>query len=50
LVAVPNQARGRIFLPFADSDPRTAEVIAKVIMLAKDSEIQDPILLRQLVA
>ncbi len=49
LVAVPNQARGRIFLPFADSDPRTAEVIAKVIMLAKDSEIQDPILLRQLV-
>jgi hypothetical protein len=50
LVAVPNQARGRIFLPFADSDPRTAEVIAKVMMLAKDSEIQDPILLRQLVA
>jgi Family of unknown function (DUF5724)/Domain of unknown function (DUF4132) len=50
LVAVPNQARGRIFLPFADSDPRTAEVIAKVIMLAKDSEIQDPVLLRQLVA
>jgi hypothetical protein len=50
LVAVPNQARGRIFLPFADSDPRTAEVIAKVLMLAKDDEIQDPILLRQLVA
>lgn len=49
LVAVPNQARGRIFLPFADSDPRTAEVIAKVMMLAKDNEIQDPILLRQLV-
>jgi hypothetical protein len=49
LVAIPNQARGRIFLPFADSDPRTAEVIAKVLMLAKDSEIQDPILLRQLV-
>jgi hypothetical protein len=49
LVAVPNQARGRIFLPFADSDPRTAEVIAKVLMLAKDSEIQDPVLLRQLV-
>ncbi len=49
LVAVPNQARGRIFLPFADADPHTAEVIAKVLMLAKDSEIQDPILLRQLV-
>jgi Family of unknown function (DUF5724)/Domain of unknown function (DUF4132) len=49
LVAVPNQARGRIFLPFADADPRTAEVIAKVLMLAKDDEIQDPILLRQLV-
>ena len=49
IVAVPNQARGRIFLPFADSDPRSAEVIAKVLLLAKDFEIQDPVILRQLV-
>jgi hypothetical protein len=25
-----SQQRGRVFLPFADNDPRTAEVIAKV--------------------
>jgi hypothetical protein len=49
IVSVPNQARGRIFLPFADSDPRSAEVIAKVLLLAKDSKIQDPVILRQLV-
>jgi hypothetical protein len=48
IVSVRNQARGRIFLPFADSDLRRAEVIAKVL-LAKDSEIQDPVILRQLV-
>jgi hypothetical protein len=37
-----------VFLPFADNDPRTAEVIAKVMLLAKDNEIKDPILLRQI--
>jgi hypothetical protein len=48
IVAVQSQQRGRVFLPFADNDPRTAEVIAKVMLLAKDNEIQDPILLRQI--
>ncbi|GAB4459850.1 MAG: DUF4132 domain-containing protein [Armatimonadaceae bacterium] len=40
--------RGRLFLPFADSDPRTAEVVSKVLLLAKDSEIKDPTILEQL--
>ncbi len=48
IVAVPAQHRGRIFLPFADNDPRTAEVIAKLLMLARDDEIQDPGILDQL--
>lgn len=48
IVAVPAQHRGRLFLPFADDDPRTAEVIAKVILLARDDEIQDPSILEQL--
>lgn len=48
LVAVPAQHRGRLFLPFADDDPRTAEVIAKTILLARDSEIQDPTILEQI--
>ena len=48
LVAIHSQHRGRIFLPFADDDPRTAELVSKTIMLAKDDQIDDPILLEQL--
>jgi hypothetical protein len=48
IVPVHAQQRGRIFLPFADDDPRTAEVISKVILLARDQEIQDPSILEQI--
>jgi hypothetical protein len=48
IVPVGAQHRGRLFLPFADDDPRTAEVLSKVILLARDSEIQDPTILEQL--
>ena len=49
IVAVPSQHRGRVFLPFADNDPRTAEVVSKVMLLARDAQIQDPSILRQIV-
>jgi hypothetical protein len=49
IVAVNAQHRGRLFLPFADDDPRTAEVISKVLLLARDQEIQDPTILQQIV-
>ncbi|HKP16337.1 MAG TPA: DUF5724 domain-containing protein [Gemmatimonadaceae bacterium] len=42
IVAVHSQHRGRLFLPFADDDPRSAEVMSKVLLLARDSEIRDP--------
>lgn len=42
IVAVHLQHRGRIFLPFADDDPKTAEVVSKVLLLARDAEIRDP--------
>ncbi len=42
IVAVHSQHRGRLFLPFADEDPRTAEVLSKVLLLARDEEIKDP--------
>jgi hypothetical protein len=42
IVAVHSQHRGRLFLPFADDDPRTAEVLSKVLLLARDKEIRDP--------
>jgi hypothetical protein len=48
IVPVHAQHRGRLFLPFADDDPRTAEVLSKVILLARDHEIQDPTILEQL--
>jgi hypothetical protein len=48
VVAVNAQHRGRLFLPFADDDPRTAEVISKVLLLARDQEIQDPTILQQI--
>ena len=48
IVPVHAQHRGRLFLPFADDDPRTAEVMAKGLLLARDAEIQDPGILEQL--
>ena len=48
IVPVSAQHRGRVFLPFADDDPRTAEVVSKVLMLARDDKIQDPSILAQL--
>jgi Family of unknown function (DUF5724)/Domain of unknown function (DUF4132) len=48
IVAVHSQYRGRLFLPFADDDPRTAEVLTKVLLLARDKEIKDPSILHQI--
>ena len=48
VVPVHAQHRGRLFLPFADNDPRTAEVLSKVLLFARDQEIQDPGILDQL--
>ncbi len=49
IVPVSAQHRGRIFLPFADDDARTAEIVAKVVLLARDDKIKDPTILQQLV-
>ena len=50
IVPVHAQHRGRLFLPFADDDPRTAEVVSKVLLLARDEQIQDPTILEQIMA
>jgi len=50
IVPVHSQHRGRLFLPFADNDPRTAEVMSKTLLLAKDHEIKDPTILSQILA
>ncbi|MFT3686762.1 MAG: hypothetical protein QM783_17885 [Phycisphaerales bacterium] len=48
VVPVHAAHRGRLFLPFADNDPKTAEVVSKVLLLARDSEIKDPSIVQQL--
>ena len=48
IIPVGSQHRGRLFLPFADDDPKTAEIVAKVLLLARDHEIKDPAILEQL--
>lgn len=48
VLPVHSQHRGRLFLPFADDDPKSAEVISKIILFSKDNEIQDPTILSQI--
>lgn len=48
ILPVHSQQRGRLFLPFADDDPKSAELISKVLLLARDKDIQDPTILQQL--
>lgn len=48
IIPVHSQHRGRLFLPFADDDPKTAEITSKVLLLARDSEIKDPTILEQI--
>jgi len=49
ILPVHSQHRGRIFLPFIDDDPKTAEIISKIVFLAEDSKIKDPNILLQIV-
>ncbi|HZM24910.1 MAG TPA: DUF5724 domain-containing protein, partial [Anaerolineales bacterium] len=48
IIPVHSQQRGRIFLPFVDNDPKTAEIVSKVILLARDDQIKDPTILEQI--
>lgn len=48
IIPVHSQHRGRLFLPFADDDPKTAEIISKMLLLAKDKDIKDPTILEQI--
>jgi len=48
IIPVGSQHRGRLFRPFADDDPKTAEVVSKTLLLARDHQIKDPTILVQL--
>jgi len=51
LCIVPNNAvkvNKDLYLPFADKEPKTSEIISKVIMLSNDSKIKDESILAQI--
>lgn len=48
IIPVHSQARGRIFLPFADDDPKTSEIMSKILLLSEDDKIKDPSILGQI--
>lgn len=48
VLPVHSQHCGRIFLPFVDDDPKTAEIISKVLLFAEDDKIKDPAILAQI--
>lgn len=48
IIPVHSQHRGRLFLPFVDNDPKTAEIVSKVVLLARDDQIKDPTILEQI--
>lgn len=49
ILPVHSQKRGKLFLPFADEDPKTAEIMSKIVLLAEDKKIKDPSILEQIV-
>lgn len=48
VLPVHSQHRGKLFLPFADDDPKTAEIMTKVLLFAEDTKIKDPTILEQI--
>ncbi len=48
VLPVHSQHRGKIFLPFVDEDPKTAEILTKVIFFAEDKKIKDVSILEQI--
>ncbi len=48
ILPVHSQKRGRLFLPFVDEDPKTAEIMSKIVLLSEDKKIKDPFILDQI--
>ncbi len=39
---------GMSVITFMDDDPKTAEILSKILLLAEDAKIKDPEILRQI--
>ncbi len=49
ILPVHSQKRGKLFLPFVDEDPKTAEIMSKIVLLSEDKKIKDPFILDQII-
>ncbi len=48
ILPVYSEKRGKVYLPFLDEDPMTAQILSKVVMLAEDNKIKDSSILSQI--
>ena len=48
VLPVHSQQRGRLFLPFVDDDPKTAQIVSEILLFAEDKKIADPFILQQI--
>lgn len=48
VLPVHSQHRGKLFLPFVDDDPKTAQIISEILLFAEDKKIKDPFILNQI--
>ena len=48
VLPVHSAGRGKIFLPFVDDDPKTAEIMSKILLFAQDHKIKDPYIMEQI--
>ena len=48
VIAVSSGKKSKLFLPFIDEDPKTAEIMTKIITFAQDDKIKDPFIMQQL--
>lgn len=48
VLPVHSQHRGKLFLPFVDEDPKTAQIISEILLFAEDPKIKDPFILEQI--
>ena len=46
IVPVHSSQRGKLYLPFVDEDPKTVEIVSKVVLLAEDNKLKDPTILQ----
>ena len=50
VVSVSSGKTNDLFLPFIDEDPKTAEIMTKVLTFAQDDKIKDPYIMEQILS